>query len=110
MSSTPVRIFLTPEFSAWRDTLEPKQERRLEGRLGRLRQGHFGDSRSLDEGLFELKWRSGLRVYYSRTRAGNVDIIVLHGGFKGTQHADIQRARRLQACYEETLRGGGAHA
>lgn len=110
MNSPPVRIFLTPEFSAWRDALEPKQQRRLEGRLGRLRQGHFGDSRSLDGGLFELKWRSGLRVYYTRKRVGGVDIIVLQGGFKGTQHADIERARRLQAYYEETLRGGGAHA
>jgi len=65
--------------------------------------GYFGDSRSLGEGLFELKWKNGMRVYYSRKRIGKIDTIVLWGGFKGTQTTDIKKARSIKARYEREL-------
>jgi putative component of toxin-antitoxin plasmid stabilization module len=57
----------------------------------------------LGDGLFELKWRSGMRVYYSRRRVAGVDVIVVWGGFKGTQDAGIAKARSLKDRYEAEL-------
>lgn len=53
--------------------------------------------------MFELKWNNGMRVYYSRKKIKNVDTIVLWGGFKGTQRADISKARKLKMRCEYEL-------
>lgn len=45
-----------------------------------------------------------MRVYYSRKRIGEVDTIVLWGGFKGSQRADIRKARALKERYENELK------
>jgi len=101
---------MTPEFVDWRESLDVLQAGRLKGRLERLAYGHFGDSRSLGAGLFELRWRSGMRVYFTRRRIGDIDTFVLHGGFKGTQNADIEKARDIQTRYERGLRDGSSDA
>mgnify|MGYP001581633137 CR=1 FL=1 len=108
MTPLTLRLFMTPEFLAWHDSLDEALFQRVAHRLELLKSGHFGDSRSLGDGLFELKWRMGLRVYFTRKRIGAVDSIILHGGFKGTQAGDIALARALQARHERAH--GGGHA
>lgn len=93
----------TFEFQAWYRTLTDTQRTRIDARVDRLSLGHFGASRPLGDAMFELKWKNGLRVYYSRRRVGNVDLIVLWGGFKGSQAADISKARSIQHRYENAL-------
>lgn len=100
MNGSPLTLWMTPEFARWREELSQDLRRRIAARFDFLRQGHLGDSRSLGEGLFELRWKIGLRVYYSRKRIAGVDVIVVWGGFKGTQDADIAKARRLKDRYE----------
>jgi putative addiction module killer protein len=110
MSPFPLKLYMTPEFLAWRDSLADFHDKRLTSRLIRLSSGHLGDSRSLGDGLFELRWMNGLRVYYTRKQAGGFDSIMLLGGFKGTQYADINKARGLQTRYEQGFETGGADA
>jgi putative addiction module killer protein len=86
----------TDEFLSWYDTLSAIHQVRIDARPERVKNLHFGMSRSLGEGLFELKWKNGLRVYYSRKRIAGIDIVVLWGGFKNTQNADIARSYRLK--------------
>lgn len=51
-------------------------------------------SKSLGVGLFELRERSyGLRIYYTYQKTG--EILLLHGGNKGSQEKDIKRAKAL---------------
>ena len=62
-------------------------------RLDRFeRYGHSGESRSIDEDIFELKIRfgPGYRVYYAEE--GRTVILLLMGGDKSTQKRDIQKA------------------
>ena len=65
--------------------------------------GLFRSSKSLGRGLLELKWKSGMRVYYSRKRIAGADVIVLWGGSKGTQVKDIRKARQIKRRYEDAL-------
>lgn len=95
-----MKLRKTEEFANWYDLLKPTEQTRVDARLDNLLVGFFGVSRSLGDGLFELKWKNGMRVYYSRKRIKDIDTIVLWGGFKGTQKADIAKARRLKARYE----------
>lgn len=61
-------------------------------RLNRLELGNFGDFRPLREGVHELRIDvgPGYRVYYARS--GKTVMLLLVGGSKKTQDADIAHA------------------
>ena len=61
-------------------------------RLDRLENGNFGQCRALQNGVWELKidHGPGYRVYYGRV--GKTILLLLCGGDKRTQQADIERA------------------
>ncbi len=66
--------------------------------LNRLEQGNFGDHKPLDRGVHELRIDvgAGYRVYYAKS--GKTVMLLLCGGSKRTQDADIERAR---ACWRD---------
>jgi len=57
-----------------------------------LEQGNFGDFKPCREGVHELRVDigPGYRVYYAQ--AGKTIVLLLNGGTKKTQSADIARA------------------
>ena len=70
----------------------------VESRVFRIeRYDHFGDAKHLGEGLSELRWKNGLRVYFARV--GNRVVLLLHGGGKSDQKNDIKKARVLFERY-----------
>lgn len=86
----------TMRFSEWLALLRDRQARvRIQDRLLRLRYGNPGQQRVLKGGVCEMKidYGPGYRVYY--TRRGDVLIILLCGGDKRTQQADIRIAARM---------------
>jgi len=66
---------------------------RIRQRIARLRLGNFGDTRSVGNGVFELRLHvgPGYRVYFGRE--GDRAVILLCGGDKGSQDRDIERAK-----------------
>lgn len=98
---------ITKEFERWHAALSGDDRVRISARLDEIRLGRFGISRSLGSGLLELKWKNGLRVYFSRKRVAGIDIFVLWGGFKGTQQNDISKARRLKTRSEHEAESEG---
>lgn len=61
-----------------------------------LDHGHFGEARQLYSNLAELKWKSGLRIYFSIMRdKENRIVVLLLGGNKNSQKSDIKRAKNL---------------
>ena len=75
----------------WLHRLRDRQGKVL-ARLDRLENGNFGQCRALQSGVWELKidHGPGYRVYYSQ--AGKTILLLLCGGDKRTQQADIERA------------------
>jgi putative addiction module killer protein len=57
--------------------------------------GSLGETRSLDNGLFEAKIRfgPGFRLYF--VNKGTRIIVLLCGGDKSTQNRDIENAREM---------------
>jgi putative addiction module killer protein len=83
----------TAEFIDWLSGLRDVQARaRIAKRIDRLVQGNFGDAKSVGNGISELRFTfgPGYRVYY--TMRGQVVVILLCGGDKGSQTQDIERA------------------
>lgn len=79
--------------SEWLRSLKDKNSQALIfQRLQRIKLGHFGDCKPLDNGLWEFRIHSGAgyRIYYYRI--GKRIILLLCGGDKGGQNKDIKLA------------------
>lgn len=86
----------TQGFAKWLDALRDAHARaRVLVRIERLAEGSAGDVKPVGEGVSEMRidYGPGYRVYF--TKRERTVIILLAGGDKRTQDADITRARRL---------------
>jgi putative addiction module killer protein len=91
-----VQILQTPDFRDWLQMLRDRKARlRIGERIDRLVAGNFGDTKSVGDGVQELRMRfgPGYRIYYIWQR--DVLIILLNGGDKDSQVRDIAKAKRL---------------
>ena len=91
-----LEIRKTDTYAKWLDGLRDIHVRaRVQARVERLATGNPGDVKPVGEGVSELRidYGPGYRVYY--TMRGRTLIILLAGGDKRTQAADIKTAIRL---------------
>lgn len=79
----------------------PKTQNRILRRLDRLTRGNFGECKSVGGGVFELilDFGPGYRIYFSEI--GNIVVLLLCGGDKGSQIRDIERAKMYWREYKE---------
>jgi putative addiction module killer protein len=81
-------------FERWLDRVRDRRALvAIERRIARIeRDGYLGDHKYLRDGVSELRIDigAGYRVYYAQ--AGEVVLLLLCGGDKATQEADINRA------------------
>jgi putative addiction module killer protein len=92
----------TPEFDAWFDGLKDSLTRkRLALRLRKAELGNLGDVRSVGEGVFEMRefFGPGWRMYFAHR--GDVLVVMLGGGDKSAQQADVAAAKALARAIEE---------
>ena len=90
------QIRKTETFDRWLDGLRDIRARaRIQVRIERLASGNAGDVEPLGEGVSELRidYGPGYRVYFKKQ--GREVVILLAGGDKRTQSADIKTALRL---------------
>ena len=88
-------------FTQWLDSLkDARSRRRIIARLRRLEQVHYGDTRHLQDGVFELRlfFGPGYRIYFGEH--GNTLVVLLCGGDKSSQDRDIQNAVRYWKDYK----------
>ena len=94
-------IETTNVFDAWLNNLKDKKViSRIMSRIYRVEQGNFGDYKSIDSNLFELRFffGSGYRIYY--TTQGTKVILLLCGGDKSSQKKDIAKAKMIMDYLE----------
>ena len=89
-------VFETDTFERWVDGLRDRPARiRLRRRLGKAMRGNLGDVKAVGEGVWEMRefFGPGWRRYYVQRR--DVLIVMLGGGDKSSQDADIAAAKVL---------------
>ena len=89
-------------FDEWlSDLADARAQAKIATRIDRLAAGNFGDCKPLQKGLSELRidWGPGYRVYYAMV--GKVCVLLLCGGDKRKQSADINRAIEYLTDYQE---------
>lgn len=92
----------TAEFKDWLAELKDGMtRRRLARRLEKAQHGNLGDVKPVGEGVFEMRefFGPGWRMYYIQ-RDGLL-IVMLGGGDKSSQAADIAKAIELAATIED---------
>ncbi|MBN9524659.1 MAG: type II toxin-antitoxin system RelE/ParE family toxin [Alphaproteobacteria bacterium] len=97
-------LLLTDGFTAWLKALKDHVgAAAIAMRLNRLAKGNAGDVAPIGKGLSELRidHGPGYRVYFMRH--GQRVYVVLGGGIKRTQAADIEAAQRLAADIRQSL-------
>jgi putative addiction module killer protein len=79
-------------YAEWFGDLDSVTAERVDKYLRRLEQGNFGAAKALQDGVFEVRmdFGPGYRVYYGRD--GQRIILLLGGGSKRRQDADIAAA------------------
>jgi putative addiction module killer protein len=91
----------SPEFEFWlRSIRDPRVRGRLLARLRKVSLGNLGDVAPIAEGIWEMRehFGSGWRMYYIQRR--KTIILMLGGGSKSTQEADIKKAKKLLQTLE----------
>lgn len=91
-------ILTTALFDHWFTGLKDNAgKRRIQMRIDRAEDGHFGDCKPVGEGVSEMRVNvgPGYRVYFMQRGEGYEIIILLAGGDKSTQQKDIQTALQL---------------
>lgn len=97
-----IEIIKSELFERWLLGLKDRLARlRVQARIDRLAAGNPGDVKPLREGLSELRidYGPGYRVYF--IQRGPVVIVLLAGGDKRTQDADIKRALDIAKDWKE---------
>ena len=88
-----VEVLKSATFESWFNALRDRQaQARINARIRRLSLGNSGDARPVSFGVSELRidYGPGYRVYY--VQRGTALALLLCGGDKRTQDADIKRA------------------
>jgi putative addiction module killer protein len=95
----------TSPFGDWLGTLDPTTRARVTVSILRLGQGNLAGAKSVGSGVAELRldFGPGYRVYFGRD--GERVVVLLIGGTKRRQQADIETAQRLWAEYKRRKRG-----
>ena len=73
---------------------------RIKNRLRRIEPGNLGDTKSIGQGIYEMRlhFGPGYRIYFGQV--DNVVVVLLCGGDKGSQVKDIKRAQEHWIDYK----------
>ena len=91
-----IEVRQTEQYARWFASLRDRAGRvRIDVRIRRLSLGNPGDVKAVGEGISELRidYGPGYRVYF--VQRGSEFILLLAGGDKSSQDADIRMAKAL---------------
>lgn len=91
-----IEVRQTTRFATWLGGLRDDRARaRILKRLDRAKDGNLGDVAAVGEGVSEMRifYGPGYRVFF--VQRGSEVIVLLCGGDKSTQGADIEEAKAL---------------
>jgi putative addiction module killer protein len=96
----------TNPFRSWLSRLDVAIRARIQARVLRFESGNLGDHRSVGLGVWEARctFGPGYRLYFAKP--ASTIVLLLAGGAKGSQRADIRTAQRYWSDYQEGQRHG----
>jgi putative addiction module killer protein len=93
------RVGNISSFKKWLNRLGRKEHDVVLARLVRMSLGNYGDCKSVGNGIQELRFHQGYRIYFSEV--GNTVVLLFCGGDKSNQEKDIAKAREYKKILDE---------
>ena len=99
-----IEVYVTEDgkkpFERWLGDIDRQARKRVEIAILRLADGNTGSLKSVGDGVHEIRltYGAGFRVYLGMD--GDRLVILLHGGTKHRQSADIAKAKGLWLAYQ----------
>lgn len=96
-----LQVIRTERYASWAGSLkDDRAAAKIAIRIDRLAHGNPGDVKPVGGGVSEMRINvgPGYRVYFAQR--GNTLILLLCGGTKKSQQADIEEAKRLFADWK----------
>ena len=96
-----LEVFQSETYQKWFKKLrDPRAQARIDARIRRLSLGNAGDAKGIGRGISELRidYGPGYRVYFMQR--GLQVVMLLCGGDKRTQDADIERAIQIAKSWK----------
>jgi putative addiction module killer protein len=92
-------------FAGWFSSLNAKAAARVTTVIERMADGNMGDVKPVGDGVSErrIDYGPGYRIYFGRD--GSEIVLLLTGGTKKRQQADIRQAKALWAEYKQRKKG-----
>jgi putative addiction module killer protein len=89
-------------FALWRKKLDPIARARVTVAVLKMELGNFSAAKSVGGGVSELRldFGPGYRIYFGRD--GERFVVLLGGGTKKRQKADIEAAQQLWRAYKKS--------
>jgi putative addiction module killer protein len=90
------KIRHTKAYRIWFSQLNDRRAKvKINLRLNSIKKGNFGIQEPVGDGIMELKinYGPGYRIYYKKIK--DIIIVLLCGGDKSTQEADITKAKEI---------------
>lgn len=103
----PYEVQSSPEFDSWlRNLVDIRARDAINDRIARVIGGLLGDRRSVGDRVSELRIDvgQGYRLYY--TMGSRTLVLLLCGGSKKTQKADIRKAETMAKMASKKQKGG----
>lgn len=97
-----LEVIKSATFDRWLSGLrDVRAAARVQARIDRLACGNPGDAKTVGEGISELRidYGPGYRVYF--LRRGALLVVLLCGGDKSTQAADIAAAKAIATQWRD---------
>jgi len=87
-------------YAEWFNDLSVEYAAKVAAARARMMAGSFGNIKSIDGTLkeYRIDWGPGIRIYLIQD--GDVFIVLLGGGTKNSQAADIRQAKKLRDEYD----------
>ena len=93
-------------YREWLDTLDVTPRARIQARVFRFSTGNLGDHKSVGGGVWEARVMFGPGTGSTSPRMVRNSCLLLLGGDKSTQTADVTRAQESWKAYQEDKRRG----
>lgn len=96
----------TSPFAGWFNRLEPTIAAKVRVSLERIGRGNLSNTKSVGGGVFENRLHTGpgYRIYFGKD--GDTLVVLLGGGTKRRQQADIAKARDSWSEYRQRKKAG----
>ena len=95
-----MKVVSSHEFNNWYEKATLREQAQVDARIARIEENnHLGDWKYIGDGLAELRWKNGRRIYFTKLK--DKIILLLIGRYKNVQKKNLKEALVILRRYAD---------